>query len=296
MNARPPHDHFEELAVGHALSALEPEDEQEFLRHLRACALCERDLAVHRQTLAQLAAADEAEPPASLWQGIRQQVETESGPAAFAPRPGAPASSHAGSGSPLPSAAVPGPGSTTGHAPGSVPVPVGDLAAARRSRLGRTRLAAVLSAAAAAALVLSLGVWNVALQRDRDAAQDQSQTLAAAVGMLEAGPGRIVPLRDDAGRVNAVAVWQEQGVSMVVGGLTPNDVAQSTYVLWGKDGEAPVQALTAFDVRAGSTEVLRDLPLPAGARLPELLLVTREPGRALPTTTQQTPLAVGRAA
>ena len=62
MNA---HDRFDELAVGHALSALEPEDEVVFLAHLPGCASCERALADHRETLGHLAyaAADEEPPP-----------------------------------------------------------------------------------------------------------------------------------------------------------------------------------------------------------------------------------------
>ena len=36
------HERFEELAAGHALGALEPEDEQAFLAHVPACARCER--------------------------------------------------------------------------------------------------------------------------------------------------------------------------------------------------------------------------------------------------------------
>jgi len=45
---------YDQLAVGHALSALEPEDEQAFLAHLPGCAACERALAEHTETLAHL--------------------------------------------------------------------------------------------------------------------------------------------------------------------------------------------------------------------------------------------------
>jgi hypothetical protein len=49
------HELFEQLAVGHALNALEPEDEQTFLKHLLGCAPCERAVAEHLETLTHLA-------------------------------------------------------------------------------------------------------------------------------------------------------------------------------------------------------------------------------------------------
>jgi anti-sigma factor RsiW len=259
------HDYYEELVVGHALSALEPEDEQELLRHLPTCAACERDLAEHQETLAHLAYAGEVlEPPPSLWDGIAREVTATSGPAAFAPpeQRSAPAE------------------------------PVGDLAAARERRSARARAARLVSAAAAAALVLSLGVWNVALQRDRD---DVADRLASAVQMLETGPGQTVPLAGADGRVTAVAVVHQGRLSLVVDGLRPNDVADSTYVLWGQSGSEAALALATFDVRGDGTDVLRDLPLPVPA-VPELFVLTEEPGRTAPAVTAQPALATGRPA
>ena len=76
MTRADPHVSFEELAVGHALGALEPEDEQVFVRHLSGCARCERDLTEHLSTLAHLAyAADDAEPPAGLLGSLRAAVQ-----------------------------------------------------------------------------------------------------------------------------------------------------------------------------------------------------------------------------
>jgi len=56
-DTRDPHELYAELAVGHALSSLEPADEQVFLAHLPGCARCERDLVAHRETAAHLAYA-----------------------------------------------------------------------------------------------------------------------------------------------------------------------------------------------------------------------------------------------
>ncbi len=75
---------FEELAAGHALHALEPEDEQLFRTHLSGCARCERALDEHAAALAQLAyAPDAAEPPPSLLEGIRAGVLASGREASF---------------------------------------------------------------------------------------------------------------------------------------------------------------------------------------------------------------------
>lgn len=83
MNA---HDKYDELAVGHALSALEPEDEVAFLAHFPGCAACARALADHRETLGHLSyAVDSAEPPAALLEGIRAGVAASGRAGAFPP-------------------------------------------------------------------------------------------------------------------------------------------------------------------------------------------------------------------
>lgn len=72
------HERFEELAAGHALNALEPEDEQAFLAHFEGCAECRRSLAEFSEVAAGLAlgSTDEGEPdpPARLWESIAAEV------------------------------------------------------------------------------------------------------------------------------------------------------------------------------------------------------------------------------
>ena len=69
------HARWDELAAGHALSALEPEDEQELLRHLRGCDLCERTLAGMRAVVGELAyAAEPADPPPAVLAAIREGI------------------------------------------------------------------------------------------------------------------------------------------------------------------------------------------------------------------------------
>ncbi len=282
MNAlHRPHAHYEELVAGHALYALEPEDEQELLRHLQGCASCQRDLQAHRDTLGHLAhVGDDAEPPPGLWDAIRREVVAESGPQAFASRP-------------VPTSAPPATSSAASSSGSAVvpPAPVADLAAARGRRPGRHRAAAWVSVAAAAlAVFAAAGVWT-----ERDRQGELSRELQDQVSALQTAPARDVRLTDDTGEVQAVALVQPDRLSLVVDGLPRNDVTSTCYVLWGRTGSGPVRALAVFDVR-DDLDVVRDVPYPASDGAPDLLLVTREAGRTAPAVTAETPLVTGRAA
>jgi len=272
-----PHDRFDELVAGHALSALEPEDEQLLLAHLPSCAACERSLDVHRETLAHLAYAVDVPPPLpdAVWAGVRAEVLASGRPASFdAP----------------PAPQQPAPSSARAHA-----APV-DLAAERRARR-RQRGVAVTAAAAAVVLVGALVGWNVVLQRERDEMAVASERLTEAVQAVESAPAQTVPLRGEDGSVAAVAVLYRDRMSLVVDGLDPNDPASSTYVLWGQSGDAQAAALTSFDVQGDGVSVVRDVALPAeGGPAPELLVITREPGRTPPAVTSQAAVATGRTA
>ncbi|MCU1691580.1 MAG: putative transrane anti-sigma factor [Frankiales bacterium] len=252
------HELFEELAAGHALDALEPQDEQAFLHHLSSCARCERALDDHRATAAHLAyGAAPAELPAGLFDRIRADVVAESGEEVFT-------------------------------APGAALAPVVELAS--RRRLPGSRV--LVAAAAAVALVVGLAGANVALQHDRVEQLASSDRLAQAVRTLESGPGRSVPLRDDAQEVAAVAVLQGDHVSLVVEGLDANE-AGTTYVLWEQGRFGGVRALGTFDVRHEGVEVVRDLPLQHGEDGVAAFAITRERGDTAPARPLTVPLASG---
>lgn len=279
MSAPVPHARYEELVAGYALSALEPEDEQELVRHLASCAACERDLAVHRETLAHLAyAADDVAPPPALWDAIRRDVEATSGREAFHDHDEA------------------APAAEDAHPARRV----GDLAAAREKRVDRSRArraAAWTSVAAGVALIAVLGVNVVQSNQDRDDQARLSDRLAAAVQMVETGPGRTVPLTTGDGRVTAVAVVQDDRLSLIVDGLAPNDATSSVYVLWGSNGVDKPVALATFDVSDETLDVVQDVALPAaGGAVPEVFVLTQELGRTAPPETHQPALATGRAA
>lgn len=315
MIARDLHEPFEELVVGFALSALEPEDEQEFLRHLAGCARCERALAQHADTLAHLAyAVEPATPPPSLLEGIRRGMAEPPRVAGPAPRnePERPAEPDRADTAPVPSPAplAPAPVTPAPVAPiadtdaadadaADAPVPalaMGDDLSRARARRQSRRGAAWLSAAAALALVVGLGGWNVALHRQDDRRSSQAGRLTQAVQSLEKGPARTVPLRtrEGNGDVSVIAVVQpDWSMSLLVDGLPANDRAKDTYVLWGVDGITP-RALATFDVSGRTLDVLTNVSIPADVRhVPDSFAVTRETGRVAPPSPQHPILAQG---
>lgn len=249
MTAPDPHARFDELAAGYALHALEPADEQLFLAHLLACADCQDAVAEHTDTLGHLAyAVATPELPAGILDGIRREV--------------------------LPTA-IPA------QSP-AVAVPV-SLDAARARRQGLRNPQAWVGVAAAAVMVLSLGVWNMTLQRDKSQTELRNDRLAAAVATLERGAKHRVELTDADGRRVAVAVVRpDDTVSLVVDGLKPNDRANSTYVLWQKGSYGVVRAVGTFDVRGTGVDVVQNLALARDVRGVEGFAVTREPGRRAP--------------
>ncbi len=266
------HEPYDELAAGYALSALEPEDEQVFVQHLGACARCERELTVHNATLAHLAyASDATDPPDSLLASIRAGV-LASGRGASFPH-------------------------TTGLAAEKAerpPAALLSLAAARQrrtdSRLRRT--GSWTGVAAAAALMLGLGVWNATLQQDRAEQDAWGDRMAVAVRELRDADTDTVPLRGDDGAVVAVALVRGSEMSLVVDGLPVND-ASTTYVLWGQSRYGDVRPVGAFDVARGGLDVKHDMQVQAGIADVTRFMVTREQGEQAPPIPQQAVLASG---
>jgi anti-sigma-K factor RskA len=67
------HSDYEQLAAGFALGALEPDDEQEFQRHLEGCPSCRVSVREHDELVASLAlAAPRVIPPSALRGAIRR--------------------------------------------------------------------------------------------------------------------------------------------------------------------------------------------------------------------------------
>lgn len=269
------HEAYEELVAGFALSALEPEDEQDVARHLQACRGCRTDLEAYRATLARLVEDDDVAPPPTVWVGIRRGI---GGDVEASSRP-------------------PGADPADPPATGRAAAPVVDLAAARAAR-PRPRRATAWASVAAAVVLVAGGGLVLQVQRDREQLGAVSDRLAAAVRTVSGGPAVTVPLSTRQGRVTAVAVVHDDRLSLLVDGLDANDPSSSVYVLWGQNGAEPARALATFDVPGAGVHVVEGLPPVPGAGLavPELFVITEEPGRTAPEVSSQPAVATGRAA
>jgi hypothetical protein len=218
------HQVYEELAAGHALDALEPEDEELFLRHAATCSRCERDLVVHLDTAAALAeGVDGGDLPAASWERLRAAVVAESGERVFA-----------GEGSEV-------------------------VSLASRRRPPRALLAA---AAAVAVLVVGVGAATTVLRPDRAPALTAAQQVDAAARGLGEGPGASARLAGRT-QAQAVALPRADHVSLVVDGL-PANPAGSSYVLWAIGPGGNPAPVGRFDVRDDGVQVVRALPYEGG--------------------------------
>jgi hypothetical protein len=259
------HEPYDELAVGWALHALEPEDEALFAPHLGTCPRCTRTVAETAEVMAAMAGdLPQAEPSEGLRDRLRDAVDRteqlpppapvagdDAGvpPAAEPTVPGGPPSGRRRSDVAGGGATAAG-GWATGFpdhlAPGPAP-------AAGAPSVWRRVLPNALVAAAVAA-ILALGTWNVVLSSARDEAQtaaaEQSQVLDA---LLQPGRAAIAPLVDD-GRPVATVVARDGRLDVVTQGLEVNDSSRTVYVVWGMAADGPV-SLGTFDVESPQTAV-----------------------------------------
>ncbi len=245
------HEKWEELAVGHVLSALEPEDEERFARHLRGCAACERTIAEMTAVASHLAyAAEPADPPAGLKDSILDAV-------ARSDRPAIPAT-------PL----------------RSLP----DLPRLAQIR-AESRVPAwtrLVSVAAGVALVVGLAVWNVNLRGNAELSQ-RTVARMERVQDLAADPATVrVPMSSGSG-AKGTALVRGTDVVLLVDGL-PRNEQSSIYVIWYQDTTGGFHAVDTFDVREDDhvnvVESRLDRPIDRIAAI----AISREPGRVAPTT------------
>ena len=228
----PDHDPFDELAVGWALHALEPEDEAVFAVHLHGCTRCAATVAETTEVMGAMARdLPVAEPSEQLRTRLRAAVETtEQVPGPVVPE--------------IPSERTPrrvlDPAAVVGPNPGELP-------------RWRRMLPASLVAAAVAAIV-GLGLWNVFLassqERLRETVASQEEVLEA---VLNPGRATIAPLQAD-GRTVATVVARGDELQVVTSGLTVNRPETTSYVVWGMGKGDPV-ALGTFDVSRSQIDV-----------------------------------------
>jgi anti-sigma factor RsiW len=229
--------------VGWALHSLEPEDEALFARHLPDCARCARTVAETSEVMAALAADLPPVGPADELRGrVRRAVERTG----QVDRPVLPPSQPT---EPVADVAPP-PRPTEPRAPVSrgVSRPVhGRSWPSTAGPVWRDRLPVVLGAAAAA-LILGLGAWNVVLTASREDVRATAEQQSHIVdSLLTPGQATIAPVSDHDGHAVATVVARHGQVQVVTWGLSRNDTTATTYVVWGMREGTPI-ALGTFDV------------------------------------------------
>ncbi|WP_222263683.1 anti-sigma factor [Modestobacter marinus] len=276
------HREWEELAVGWALHALEPDDEVRFTAHLPGCDRCARTVAGTAGVMAAMAAdLPAAEPSGRLRDRLlaaveeAEQVRPEQVRPAPAARPPEPAPRL-----PLPAAPDPtGPDARGEVVPEELGVPRAEQPPRPPSSWRRVLPPALVAASIAAVLVL--GAWNVVLTGQRQAAETAAARQAAIVEALLA-PGRatIAPMTGG-GREVATVVARESRLQVVASGLDVNDDEESTYVVWGMRDGSPV-ALGTFDVVSSQMDVRNVGSTGAGSGDYDEFGISIEPGRQAP--------------
>lgn len=288
------HEAYDELAVGWALHALEPEDEVLFSAHLSGCARCARTVAETVEVMGALAQdLPQAEPGPGLRDRLRAAVaETPQVPLPSAEPSVEPSAERSGE----PSAGPPAEPPARPAAPAADPAPAGGATRATGfpgyrapapapadPRPSWRRVLPNALVAAAVAAVLGLGTWNVVLSSARDEAVEQAAEQAQVVeALLEPGTATIAPLSGDDGRV-ATVVARDAQVQVVTQGLALNDRETQTYVVWGtREGESPVP-LGTFDVIRSQDDVRTVGSTTTGLDDFEGYAVSLEPGREAPS-------------
>jgi anti-sigma-K factor RskA len=260
------HQEYDELAVGWALKALEPDDESRFARHLPDCRRCSRTVhdadALGAGFAMSLAGED---PPDALRQRIMAQALAEPRQPAALPEP----------------EAIDQNGFAAQH-----PEPAPDNV---RSLFQHTNLLRGMAAAASMALIVGLGLWNVQLQSDREQITAVAEQQAEVLGQLDdRGVYRIAPMETSEGDSVGAVVLHAGGAKVMANGLPVNDHEQSIFVLWGlRDSLSPVP-LGTFDVSRPDLDMRPVSSTSTGLDQYDGYAISLEPGRHAPSTPTDT--------
>jgi anti-sigma-K factor RskA len=252
----PGHEVFDELAAGHALDALEPEDERRFLRHATDCPRCRQSVADFRQVAAALAeTAAETGPSAQLGDRILAAARADSGrldhpAAARAPQDEGPA--------------------------GVVPF-------RSRPRKSWHKPAAV---AAAAALLAGGGIW-AGLAATASGPQLPLAVCARPHACME------VVLRAGPAQRPVARVVISDGVAWMEPAAMAANPASEIYVLWQITGAHVPLAVGSFDVRSGARVPIRVGSLAEPYAGTWAFAVSLEHGRTIPASPSP-PVALGQ--
>ena len=252
-------------AVGWALSALEPDEEQAMRAHLPGCRFC-RDMVRETEfVMGELATSVEpVDPPRRLRDNILAQASR---------------TPQLGREKTLATGRQPGPVASDAGSPSKDRPATREQAQPHRRRLS----ARLVAAAAAVAVVFGVGglaVYTAQVQQQRDAQIAQSQSLADLVAQLDRPGTSHAMLSTDAGRALAAVLVTASDWTVVTTDLPPNDPNGTIYVLWGLGAGNP-RALGSFDVTAPGSGV-QGIDSPADGPAFSSYAISLEPGREMP--------------
>jgi anti-sigma-K factor RskA len=292
---RDDHGEWDALAVGWALSALEPHDEARFAVHLPTCQRCTATVRETLRTVSDMAYAvpDEA-PPAGLKQRIMQAAAAE-------PR------DQAGS-SPTGRLRIDDPPPPALDSARRLPEPPAELPEPRTHRHAardddrvvpleprRRRWASRLAAAAAVVLIAALGAWNYQLRSDNDGLRTVVAQREAAISQLTAsGPAKVAVVNDAKVQTirRATVVVQNGRTSILVENLPPRTGTQ-TYWLWTLNCDVSnLKAIEGFRVGTQGFSV-QNVPSEPGLATAQCFAVSAESKPGTPTTPERV-VAVGQ--
>jgi hypothetical protein len=248
----------EELAVGWAMHALEPDEEALLRTHLPGCARCRQTVQSTEQVTAALGGSIRQEdPPPRLRARLMAAIEhTPQEPVAPAP---AEAAQYEGVAAPI------------------------ALDSRRRRVVTRTRV--LLAAAAVVLIALIAGVLGVQYAKlsDQVAAQTtRTEQLQQALRVAADPATNRAVLRTGTGDPVAVLLNGDRDAAVMPVKLNPNDTTKQVYVVWGTSTTNPVP-LATFDVQPGTGEMTL-LSWSPNAHVHNGFAISLEPGRAAPAT------------
>jgi anti-sigma-K factor RskA len=247
----------EELAVGWAMHALEPDEEARLRAHLPECAMCRLTVRNTEEVTATIGeSVDQHDPPARLKARLMEAIE---------------------------------------HTPQEQPPPVVVKVPDRQEvaepisldarRSFKTKRARVLLAAAAVILVAVVtGVMGQQLgSLSNQVAEQKSRTdeLEHTFKLATNPATNKAVLRTADGTPMAVLLSSDDEAIVVSEEMPANDVAKQTYVVWGTSGNGPV-ALATFDVQPGSPDIM--LKWNKDAYTHSGFAISLEPGRTAPAS------------
>jgi len=280
------HVEWDELAVGWALRALEPDDEDRFSVHLYGCQRCQVSV---QDTGRLLTAVVEQLPLQSPSPELRSRLLAEVGKTRRN-RELTPA---------RPESALPGGEVIDLAAARSHSLASGARVGPRVGQGGRrkwTTISRLVAAAAAVLAIAGLGIWNVDLQTDRDNATSVAENRGQILrDLAAAGEVNMTPLHDGDGQAVATLVIGSSQAMVMTNGLSVNDRGEEIYVLWGlqEAGEQP-QALGTFDVVDTELDMRTVGSTVAGLDTFNGYAVTIESGRRAPDTPTLPMVATGQ--